>query len=117
MSGQAHINDAIRLGDLNIVLEYIGNNDVNQAITDYGATSLWLASYKGKADVVRILHDAGADVNQAPTDDGATPLYIASQSGMQKLVRHVTIRVCPCSVSRGVNRGLRYDTTNRQRTP
>ena len=53
---------AIEHGNLDIVLEYIENNDVNQARTDDGATPLYMASQEGKADVVRMLVDAGADL-------------------------------------------------------
>jgi ankyrin repeat protein len=51
-------------------------------------TPLYLAAYKGRKEVVRVLLDAGADTDQASTiDHGATPLFASAQNGNVEVVR------------------------------
>jgi len=49
-------------------------------------TPLTLASFGGRAEVVRVLLVAYADVNTARTDSGATPLYAACQQSHADIV-------------------------------
>ncbi|CAI8019084.1 Ankyrin repeat domain-containing protein 29, partial [Geodia barretti] len=50
-----------------------------------GATALHLAAQQGKADVVRLLTEAGAQLDIQRTT-GATSLYIASEKGHSEVV-------------------------------
>ena len=62
--------------------------DANQASSDTGRTSLWVACYSGYAAVVKLLlAHAGIFPNQARTDSGKTPLYIACQNGHAAVVK------------------------------
>ena len=47
---------------------------------EYGRTSLYIASEKGNADVVKLLVDAGANVNKRDKNENS-PLHIASYMG------------------------------------
>ncbi len=58
--------------------------DVN-VINKYGATPIYIASWKGFIDIVKLLLEARADVNKAIK--GVTPLFIASQEGHNEVVK------------------------------
>ena len=49
--------------------------DANKA-NDNGETPLYIASYNGHVEVVKVLAESGADINKADSD-GLTPLEVA----------------------------------------
>ena len=56
-----------------------------------GISPLYIASYQGHNDVVRVLLEAGADPNQLGKDS-TSPLYIASQEGYANIVEMLAER-------------------------
>lgn len=53
-----------------------------------GNTALFLAAYRGRMDVVKLLVEHGADVN-AKDDGDSTPLQDAAWSGQTEVVRYL----------------------------
>jgi len=60
--------------------------ELNRVRPSDGATQLWVAAFRGDADVVSRLIAAGADVEAACTIDDTTPLYIAAAEGHADVV-------------------------------
>ena len=58
--------------------------DTNKA-NDNGQTPLFIASYNGDVEVVKVLAESGADINKARY--GQTPLYAASWIGHAEVVK------------------------------
>lgn len=61
-----------------------------------GSTPFFIACQEGRADIVRILCDAGVDI-ETPDRQGATPFYSACQNGCIDVVRHLFGKVNPRS--------------------
>ena len=56
------------------------------ALSQNGATPLWMSAVYGRAEIVRILLDADADPN-LHTNHAKTPLYEATDNGYTDIVR------------------------------
>jgi len=62
--------------------------NVNERAHPGLSTPVFIASWKGHTEVVKLLlQTGGIDVNQARTTDGVTPLLIASQKGHTEVVK------------------------------
>jgi len=86
--GMTQLINAVRSNAINKVQQLLDQGAaVNQAMTDNGATPLYIAAEQGHTKVASLLIGGGAAVNQARTDDGCTPLYCASWQGHTEVVR------------------------------
>ena len=83
---------AASYGHLNVVrfLAMEAQANVNQALTDDGATPLMVAANRRHLKVVQLLVQAGADVNQTD-NDGKTALFHASGQGQVELCGRLLI--------------------------
>jgi len=69
-----------------LFVDSVGKLDINVIVTNYGATTLYIASEAGFSEVVSLLLAMqDIDVNQAD-NNGATPLYVASHRGNSEVV-------------------------------
>ncbi|KAI7798437.1 ankyrin repeat and MYND domain-containing protein 2-like [Triplophysa rosa] len=69
-------------GDVKEAIQLLSNSNVRvNCLDEYGMTPLMHASYKGKADMCRLLLQHGADVNSNEHEYGYTALMFAGLSG------------------------------------
>jgi ankyrin repeat protein len=81
--------NAVKNGNVNTVKKLLNNGaNVNQEDNEFGLAPLYLASWKGHAEVVKLLLGApGIDVNKADNEYGMTPLLFASEKGHTEVVK------------------------------
>ena len=58
-----------------------------KALSNDGATPLFIAAQNGHLEIVQFLVESGANKDQGTTNDGATPVFIAAQNGHLEIVR------------------------------
>ena len=63
----------------------VNNDKVIEAVTS-GASSLYVASFNGHVEVIKLLLSYGADINDKRSDNGISSLYYASEKGHAEVV-------------------------------
>ena len=64
----------------------VNNDKVIEAVTS-GASSLYVASFNGHVEVIKLLLSYGADINDKRSDNGISSLFVASENGHVEVVK------------------------------
>lgn len=79
--------EAINLGDLNLVKNFIEEKGVDSNTMTVGRSLLHIACSFGHIEIVKLLIEKGANFNAADDDNSDTPLHIACGHGYTEIVK------------------------------